>query len=610
MKPRKSWILGLATALGVVSSVAAATPAAVEVKVHPRVSAEAAAHGEAEFLVFFEEQADLSEVRGLATKHARGRRVFELLAATAARAQAPLLQWLEARAVPHRSFWIANMIWARADPGSIAAIAERSEVLRIDANPRVALDRPVQARSPWASTSAGAIEWGILKTKANEVWSLGYDGSGIVVAGQDTGYQWNHPALIGHYRGWNGSAVSHAYNWRDAIHSGGGVCGANSPAPCDDVDHGTHTMGTMVGDDGGVNRIGMAPGAKWIGCRNMDEGLGTPATYSECFQFFLAPTDLAGNNPDPSKAPHVISNSWGCPTSEGCSPGTLQTVVDATRAAGIVLVASAGNAGSGCGTIEEPPGIYASVITVGSTDSTDKIADSSSRGPVTADGSNRLKPDVAAPGVEVRSSVPGGYESWNGTSMAAPHVAGLVALLLDAREDLIGRVEEVEAIVRLSAEPKTHSKKCGGIPGSQIPNPIYGHGRIDALEAVTGDPDGDGVGNLTDCAPIDGASWSSPGPAAGLLLAQAGPLTQLAWNSPANPGASAILYDVLRSDQAGDFSVATCLASDVGAPQAADPEVPQTLFFYLVRAQNACGGNLGASSGGIARSGAGCPASP
>ena len=69
-------------------------------------------------------------------------------------------------------------------------------------------------------------------------------------------------------------------------------------------------MGTMVGDDGGANQVGMAPDAKWIGCRNMDVGNGTPATYSECFQFFLAPTDLTGANPNPALAPHAINRNW------------------------------------------------------------------------------------------------------------------------------------------------------------------------------------------------------------------------------------------------------------------------------------------------------------
>ena len=141
---------------------------------------------------------------------------------------------------------------------------------------------PCTSTSPSASgdsaapASPSAIEWNITKVNAPSVWAAGYTGQGAVVAGQDTGYQWDHPALKGKYRGWDGSTASHDYNWHDSIHSGGGVCGANSLFPCDDSQHGTHTMGTMVGDDGLANQIGMAPGAKWIGCRNMDQGNGTP----------------------------------------------------------------------------------------------------------------------------------------------------------------------------------------------------------------------------------------------------------------------------------------------------------------------------------------------
>ena len=165
------------------------------------------------------------------------------------------------------------------------------------------------------------VEWNIIKVKAPDVWAMGFTGQGVVIGGQDTGYQWDHPALINQYRGWNGTSADHDYNWHDAIHedAGGNPCGYNSPFPCDDYGHGTHTMGTMVGDDGGANQIGMAPGARWIGCRNMDNGVGSPATYAECYQWFVAPTALDGSEPRPDLAPDVINNSWGCPPSEGCT---------------------------------------------------------------------------------------------------------------------------------------------------------------------------------------------------------------------------------------------------------------------------------------------------
>ena len=456
-------------------------------KVDPWVLEKSAA-GSAEFLVMLRAQGDLRGAPGLASKSERSAFVMDTLRSVAERAQRPLLDLLAERRVPHRAYWVANMIWVRGDRRLVEELAAREDVFHIYANPRVRMDGPV-ASSPAGPfpSSPDAIEWGVNKVRAPQVWALGFKGEGIVVGGQDTGYDWEHPAIKNKYRGWSGSAADHDYNWHDAIHSGGGVCGPDSDEPCDDDSHGTHTMGTMVGDDGGGNQIGVAPDAKWIGCRNMNEGVGTPETYSECFQWFIAPTDLQNQNPDPAKAPHVINNSWGCPVSEGCTdPNVLKTVVENTRAAGIEVVVSAGNAGSACSSVNDPPGIYAASFSIGATDSNDDIAGFSSRGPVTLDGSGRMKPDVSAPGVSVRSSVPGGgYASFSGTSMAGPHVAGVVALLLSAYEDLVGNPDGIELILTSTAVPRTTAQECGGVPGSEIPNNTYGWGRVDALDAIS-----------------------------------------------------------------------------------------------------------------------------
>lgn len=440
---------------------------------------------QAEFLVFMQEQASLEAARNMATKEQRGQFVFERLHDTANRTQGPLRATLRQQGVAYQPFWIANMIWVRGSRDLVKKIALRGDVAHIYANPRVAAVEPIR-HEPLAPHFPQAVEWNVAQVNAPAVWQQGIRGDGAIIGAQDTGYDWDHPALKEQYRGWNGSNADHNYNWHDAIHSGGGICGPDSPEPCDDQGHGTHTMGTMVGDDGSGNQIGVAPGAQWIGCRNMDQGFGTPATYSECFQWFVAPTDLNGANPDPARAPHVINNSWSCPPFEGCDPPTvLQAVVENTRAAGIVVVVSAGNEGSQCETIDDPAAIYEAAFTVGATDGTNLIASFSSRGPVTIDDSGRLKPDVVAPGVSVRSSVPGdayGYAS--GTSMAAPHVTGLVALLLQAEPYLSGHVGLLESLMVQGAKPLTSGQECGNVSGSTIPNNTYGYGRIDASASL------------------------------------------------------------------------------------------------------------------------------
>ena len=355
-----------------------------------------AASGETDFLVVLTEQADLSGAAKLTTKLAKGTYVFQKLTEVATRTQSPVLRLLESQGIAHQSFWIANMIRVHGNMSVIQQMAQRDDVAHIYANPRVHFQEPtIEFAAPAA---IDAVEPGVSLIRAPQVWALGFTGQGVVVGGNDTGYRWTHNALKGRYRGWNGTVADHNYNWHDSIHSGGGVCGPDSAQPCDDDGHGTHTMGTMVGTDGGANQIGVAPGAKWMGCRNMDQGNGTPATYSECLQWFIAPTDSGGNNPDPTKAPDVINNSWGCPPSEGCSALTLQTPIENVRAAGIAVIVSAGNSGNACSTVQDPPAIYEASISVGATaNNSDFTTGFSSRGPVTVDGSNRLKPNVTAP---------------------------------------------------------------------------------------------------------------------------------------------------------------------------------------------------------------------
>ncbi len=467
-------------------------------KVDARIFAGKASGEPASFLVVMREQADLSGAGAFTEKADKGRFVFEALTAVAETSQAPVKAQLDAAGVPHRSFYLVNMIEVEADRSIAEVLAARDDVSSLAPNPEFPLEpEPAVEPEPRASPdalrlapdAATAVEPNIALVGAPAVWSRGFTGQGIVIGMADTGVTWDHPALKNHYRGFNGATVSHDYNWHDAIHNATSAnpCGSDSPAPCDDDSHGTATASLTVGDDGAGNQIGMAPGARFISCRNMDQGNGTPARYTECFQFFMAPTDHTGANPRPDLAAHVINNSWGCPTTEGCTdPNVLKTVVENVRAAGIAVVVSAGNGGPSCSTISDPPGFYDASFSIGATSNSDAIASFSSRGPVTADGSGRLKPDITAPGVGLRVAVPPSTyrATFSGTSGSAPHVTGAIALLWSAAPQLIGQVVASEDLLRRTAKPLTSSQDCGSFPGSAVPNPVFGSGRLDIATAV------------------------------------------------------------------------------------------------------------------------------
>jgi serine protease AprX len=465
-------------------------PVNVANKIAPWVVAQTANGQQAEFFVVLADQADLSAARALRSKSDKGRFVHDALWDKSEVTQRPVLRWLREHGVEHRSFYIVNAILVKGTREIAQALAARSDVARIEGNPQIqnVIPEPVSAVETISQPKVPAtIEPGINYTHAPDVWALGFRGQGITVAGADTGQRWTHNALKPHYRGWDGQNANHDYNWHDSIHDGvGNPCGNDSPAPCDDNGHGTHTIGTVVGDDGAGNQIGMAPGAKWIGCRNMDQGNGTPARYIECMEFFLAPYPVNGNpnQGDPLKAPDITSNSWVCPPSEGCSANTLQAAVEAQAAAGIMMVAGAGNDGPDCSTVMYPPAIYAASYTVGAlTTGTDTIAGFSSRGPVTIDGSNRIKPDITAPGTNTRSSYntsDNAYATLSGTSMATPHIAGAMALLWCARPELRHEITGSRTVVDNAAHVIS-STQCGD---TGPPNNVYGWGRVDISAAV------------------------------------------------------------------------------------------------------------------------------
>jgi serine protease AprX len=459
-------------------------------KIAPWVIAETANGQQAEFFVVLADQADLSAARAMRTKNEKGRFVRDALWTKSQATQGPILRWLRERRIEHRSFYIVNAILVKGTREIAQTLAARPDVARVEGNPQIqnVLPQPSAIiEAPSQPQRPATIEPGITYTHAPDVWALGFRGQGITVAGADTGQRWTHNALKPHYRGWDGQNADHDYNWHDSIHdSVGNPCGNDSPEPCDDQGHGTHTIGTVVGDDGAGNQIGMAPGAKWIGCRNMDQGNGTPARYIECMEFFLAPYPVNGNpnQGDPLKAPDITSNSWVCPPSEGCSVNTLQAAVEAQAAAGIMMVAGAGNDGPNCSTVFYPPALYEASYTVGALNTgTDTIASFSSRGPVTIDGSNRVKPDITAPGTNTRSSYntsDNAYASLSGTSMATPHIAGAMALLWCARPNFRHDISGSRTMLNNAAH-FISSTQCGT---AGPPNDVYGWGRVDISAAV------------------------------------------------------------------------------------------------------------------------------
>jgi subtilisin family serine protease len=474
-------------------------------KVERRVLDQTAAKGAATFFVVLRDRADLAPATKLSRHRDRTAAVYQRLRDHADRSQARLRQLLRASKVDYKPFWIANAVRVTAGPKLLEKIAALPEVERVVAERRVQLPKPTPAQE---RARIQTIEWNIDRIRAPEVWStFGDRGDGIVVANVDTGVSFDHPALVRQYRGnLGGGAFDHNYNWVDPSE----VCGSPSLVPCDNNGHGTHTMGTMVGDDGdpGTNQVGVAPHARWIAAKGCETNSCSDSALLGSGQWILAPTDLTGQNPRPDLAPHIVNNSWG----GGPGDPFYQAIVDAWNAAGIFPAFSNGNAGPGCGSAGSP-GDFLNTYAAGAFDINNAIADFSSRGPSAFGG--ELKPNVAAPGVDVRSSVPGGgYEAFNGTSMASPHVAGTVALMWSAAPSLVGDIALTRQLLDDSAVD-TEDLSCGGTADD---NNVWGEGRLDAFVAVDISPRGPTgtlAGTVTDQStgsPIEGAAVHAVGP--------------------------------------------------------------------------------------------------
>uniref|UniRef100_UPI0031DF9035 S8 family serine peptidase n=1 Tax=Saccharothrix mutabilis TaxID=33921 RepID=UPI0031DF9035 len=434
----------------------------------------------ADFFVLLRSRADLAAARDIGGHGDRVRFVYEAVRADAQRTQADLLRELGERGVRATPFWIANAVKVTGDRALVADIAARDEVVSILPDRELALVDPVR-KEPAGGVQG--VEWNVEQVRAPEVWNtFGDRGEGVVVGTIDTGAQFDHPAIARRYRGAERpGTLDHAYSWFDPSR----VCGSPSVVPCDNIGHGTHVLGTILGDDGAGNQVGVAPGATWIAAKGCETtGCSTTALLA-AGQWMLAPTDFDGANPRPDLAPHVVNNSWAGPPGDPLFREVVRTWV----AAGIFPVFAAGNIGSACGSAQSP-GDYPESYAVGAHDAGGAIASFSSRGP---SAFGVVKPDVVAPGVNVRSSVPGGgYAYYDGTSMATPHVTATVALAWSVSHALVGDVAATRELLDAAARP-VDDVGCGGV-GEH--NNVWGHGRLDAFEVVSRAPKGP-VGTLT-----------------------------------------------------------------------------------------------------------------
>jgi subtilisin family serine protease len=422
----KRFVLVLALAgAGLVAPVAAsARPAFVDV------------------VVVLKSQANVAAVQA-PTRAARVAGVERALRDHAARTQQGVLEFLAQRpgsVAAVTPLWIANAIEVKATPDVIREVAARPEVAAVQ--PNAIIEAP-------AAVTTSAAEPNLAVVNAPALWDLGYRGQGVVVASMDTGADATHPDLAASWRGGSNS-------WYDP--------NGQHTTPTDVNGHGTQTIGVMVGGAAGGTSIGMAPDAKWIAVKIFnDRGQATTTGIHQGFQWLLDPD----GNPNTADAPNVVNDSWTMSTAT-CALD-FQLDLRSLRAVGILPVFAAGNYGPTAGTVLSPANLP-EAFAVGGTDNADAIYPYSSRGPSSCAGATA--PALAAPATAVRTSdLYGGYVTETGTSMAAPHVSGALALLLGA-------------VPGLSADQQAAALAGSAVDlGAAGLDNDFGYGRLDVLAA-------------------------------------------------------------------------------------------------------------------------------
>ena len=451
-----------------------------------------------------------TEIRAAkADRAARNQRVLTELRSRAARSQRSLLAELDVmrengEVLGYTPHWLVNGVVVTATPDAIRDLARRDDVDIVEPDLVPVLVEPAGAPVPADKDAQDVgLTPGIAAIGADRVWrELGIDGTGVIVGIIDTGVDGLHPALAGR---WHGNHVPAGQAWLDAADFGA------PDFPEDAHYHGTHVMGTICGQAPG-DSIGVAPGATWIASNAIYVGPGTDLDNAVLASLeFMADPD--GDPATAGDVPAVVENSWG--VDEGTTgyvdcDSRWWDAIDACEAAGVALVWSAGNDGPVSGSVRSPAdraSSPANTFCVGATETGAPwlIADFSSRGPSGCGGEYAMKPEVSAPGVDILSATPGGgYISLSGTSMAGPHVAGVIALMVQANPDL-----DVTTIKQILME----TARDMGDPGEDN---VYGHGLIDAYAAVTAASADFGTieGTVTDAyfgTPLQGARVGLPG---------------------------------------------------------------------------------------------------
>ncbi|MBU1935873.1 S8 family serine peptidase, partial [bacterium] len=415
------------------------------------------------------------------TRVYRHKVVIEALQEVANRSQAPVRAALDALVASgevdgYTPYWITNCFVFYGTEEAARQLSNRADVDYIELTPIPQLIEPIRSEEQHLDDDASTPPPGIVAVRAPEVWyELGIDGSGALIGGLDTGVDGTHPALSAR---WRGQTEPWQECWRSPV--------GGTTSPVDGDGHGTHTMGTMCGAESiaDPDTVGIAPAALWIADDAINQNVTSQldADILDGFQWFADPDGDPGTVDD---VPDVVQNSWGVYSYwtgyQDCDD-RWDTAILALEAGGTVVTFSAGNEGPTAQTHRSPANaIYDSVsfFSIGAVNATDyswpyPIASFSSRGPSDCDGST-IKPEVCAPGVTVYSSVPGGgYEqtNWSGTSMAGPHVAGIIALMRSANPDI--DVRDAKSILMRTAHDL----------GTTGEDNDYGFGFVDAYEAV------------------------------------------------------------------------------------------------------------------------------